>query len=258
MMNYQRAGVASNFSPTFAAVLAEANAFAALCGAALEIIHASEQDSEKEARFRAVLPDCPIRWGQGTTPSEAILATAKDCHHDLLIAGALRSEESAQPFTNGVARELLNQAPCDLLLLPHPHDEPVPLEHLVFAFDPGVACANFLQEVVRKLRPARITLVVTKTPFADAIAASRGEKPRDLEALMEESVDGLREETVEVETRIVASNTGYNLCDVVQSFDADLMVVRASKGTATLPIHMTWLRQIIPTRLLLVRDGAEG
>jgi len=94
--------------------------FCRLCGAALEIIHASEQDSEKEARFRAVLPDCPIRWGQGTTPSEAILATAKDCHHDLLIAGALRSEESAQPFTNGVARELLNQAPCDLLLLPSP------------------------------------------------------------------------------------------------------------------------------------------
>lgn len=257
MMNYQRAGVASNFSPTFAAVLAEANAFASLCGAALEIIHASEEDSEKESRFRAVLPNCPVRWGQGATPSDAILATAKICHHDLLIAGALRSEGSDQPFTNGVARALLNQATCDLLLLPHPRDEPIPLEHLVFAFDPGVACADFLRDVVRKLRPVRITVVVTKTPFADAIAASRGEEPSDLDAWLEESVDGLREETVEVETRIVASNTGYNLCDVVQGFDADLLVVRGSVGSATLPIHMTWLRQIIPTRLLVVRDGSN-
>jgi nucleotide-binding universal stress UspA family protein len=255
MMNYQKVGVASNFSPTFEAVLAEANAFATHCGAVLEIIHASGHDSEREERFRAVLPNCPVRWGEGPTAADAILATAKKFHHSLLIAGALRSEKPEHPFTNGVARELLSRAPCDLLLLPHSQKEPEPLRHLAFSFDPGTECAGFLRDVVRKFRPERITLAVTKTPFAAAIAASRGEQPRDLEAWLEESLAGLRDEPVEIETRVVTSNTGYNLCDVMHSFDADLLVVRARTGigAALLPVHMNWLRQIIPTRLLLVK-----
>ena len=50
MITYRRAGVASTFSPTFAAVLAEAGSFARHCGAELEIIHAAAFDAEKEKR----------------------------------------------------------------------------------------------------------------------------------------------------------------------------------------------------------------
>ena len=50
-MTYRRAGVASTFSPTFAAVLAEAGSFARHCGAELEIIHAAAFDAEKEKLF---------------------------------------------------------------------------------------------------------------------------------------------------------------------------------------------------------------
>jgi hypothetical protein len=48
-----------------------------------------------------------------------------------------------------------------------------------------------LGRAVEVLRPQRVTIVVTKKPFAPAIAASRGEKTRDIEAWLETLVGSL-------------------------------------------------------------------
>ena len=104
--------------------------------------------------------------------------------------------------------------------------------------------------------PRRKRIAVTKTPFAAAIAASRGEEPRDVDAWLEELGELLSGAGPEIETRIVTSNTGYPLCDVIEGLQADLLVVRAlpdEKGGA-LPLHMDWLYQVIPTRLLVAKD----
>lgn len=255
MTTYQRAGVASNFSPTFAAVLAEARSFAGYCGVPLEIIHAAAFDAEKETRFRSILPEAEIRWAAGETPAQAILSATREYRYELLIAGALQSESDDRIFTSGVARGLLRSAPCDLLLVPRPQENPVRLRRLVFAFDPGVECAEFLRRVADWLKPDHITLAVNDTPFAAAIAASRGEEPRDLDSWLEESTSGFADSPIEVEVRVVRSNTGYNLCDVVQGLEADLLVVRArddAREHGPLPVHMDWLYQVIPTRLLVV------
>lgn len=62
-MDYKRAGVASTFSPTFAAVLAEADCFAKHCGTELEVIHAAAYDEGKERRFQKALGrDATVRW----------------------------------------------------------------------------------------------------------------------------------------------------------------------------------------------------
>lgn len=253
-MNYRRAGVASTFSPTFAAVLAEARNFAAHCRAELEIIHAADYDPDKEGKFRAVIPGAEIRWTEGETPAQAILGAAASFNYELLIAGALQSENDERLFTSSVARTLLRDSRCDLLLVPRPLKEPAPPRRLVFAFDPGEDCAAFLQRVVDVLRPEHITIAVTETPFAAAIAASRGEKLQDVDAWLEESTTGFAESPVEIEHRVVRSNTGYNLCDVVQGLNADLLVVKArsDRQNGLLPRHMDWLYQVIPTRLLVV------
>jgi len=68
MTAYQHVGVASDFSPTFTAVLAEAKRFSSHCGADLEIVHAGAFDSEKEKRFLEALGQpTQIRWVQGET-----------------------------------------------------------------------------------------------------------------------------------------------------------------------------------------------
>ena len=64
-------------------------------------------------------------------------------------------------------------------------------------------------------------------------------------------------EEAEIETRIVRSNTGYPLHEVIQGLEADLLVVRAlpDKQGGALPLHMDWLYQVIPTRLLVAKDA---
>ena len=261
MTTYRRAGVASTFSPTFAAVLAEAGSFARHCGAELEIIHAAEFDAEKEKLFfKAIGRSAEIRWVNEGPPSQAIIAAAQNHDYELLIAGALQFEEADRPFTSSVARELMRDAPCDLLLVPKPLESPNVLRRVVFALEPGEDVGPFLLSSLKLLRPEHVTIAVTKTPFAAAIAASRGEKPRDVDAWLEELGELLSGADAEIETRIVTSNTGYPLCDVIEGLEADLLVVRALPDElgGTLPLHMDWLYQIIPTRLLVAKDSGKN
>jgi hypothetical protein len=261
MRAYQRAAVASTFSPTFAAVLAEAGSFARRCGAELEIIHAAPFDAKKEKLFQERIgPDAPIRWMEQGPPAKAIISAAQDYDYELLIAGALQYEDADKPFTSGVARELMREAPCDLLLVPRPLESPEVLRRVVFALEPGEDIAPFLSNCLKLLRPEHVTIAVTETPFAAAIAASRGEQPRDVDAWLEDIGTLLSGEEAEIETRIVRSNTGYPLHEVIQGLEADLLVVRAlpSKQGGALPLHVDWLYQVIPTRLLVAKESGQN
>jgi nucleotide-binding universal stress UspA family protein len=256
MTAYQRVGVASDFSPTFTAVLAEAKRFASHCGADLEIVHAAAFDPEKERRFLDALgQSAQIRWVQGETIAGAIIGAVDDFAYELLIAGTIHRETDDRPFVGDVARELLHNVPCDLLLVPRPLDEPPAPEHIVFAFEPEPEEENgeLLRRTVQVLRPRRVTIAITDTPFAPAIAASRGQRPRDLELSLEDLADSLTGHEVEIDGRVVTSITGYTLCETVQGLEADLLVVEAEPD-GVLPMHMDWLYQVIPTRLLRVRN----
>lgn len=254
-MDYKRAGVASTFSPTFTAVLAEADCFARHCGVELEVLHAAAFDEGKERRFRDALGrDITVRWVENEKPSRAIILAVNEFCHDLLIAGALQSEDADKPFTSGVARELLRHAPCDLLLVPHPVTEPKAPERVVFALDPG-ADSEFLHRAAEVLRPKHAIIAATVTPFAAAIAASRGQETENPEAWLDREAGILGASGIEVETTVVRSNTGYMFCEVVQGLEADLLIVnaRSKKSHTGLPVHLDWLYQVIPTRLLVVR-----
>lgn len=254
-MKYRRAAVASTFSPTFAAVLAEAEHFARFCKAELDIVHASNFDEEKEKRFfDAMRRRIEIRWVQAETPAQAIVDATREGGYGLLIAGALQRDDTDRHFTNGVARELLRSAPCDLLLLPHPNTEPAPVRRVVFAVEPGEDVGDFLREQVRQLRPEAVTIAATHTPFAAAIAASRGEEPSDVNKWLERLVMEVDGNGVEVDASVVTSNTGYTLCDFIEGLNADLLVVKKQAARDPLPAHMNWLYQVIPCRLLAVRD----
>jgi hypothetical protein len=255
MKKYQRLAVATAFSPTFASVLTDAQRFARHCGASLEVIHAGERTEEKETKFQEVLGGpTPIHWVQGDTPAQAI--ASKACDFDLLFAGALQREDGEKPFTSGVARELLRILEGDLLLAPS-SDGAKPLHHAVFALEPGTNDADFILEVAAKLGFSKITIAATETPFAAALAASRGETHQAVGPWSDELVEQARRHGLEADSWIVTSNTGYSLCDAIMGMNADLLIVRAATDSPSrpLPLHMDWLSQVIPLRLLLMKKA---
>lgn len=254
MKKYQRLAVATAFSPTFASVLTDARQFADHCGASLDVIHAGERTEEKERKFQEALGHpATIHWVQGETPALAIATKAND--FDLLIAGALHRDDGDKPFTSGVARDLLRTLPGDLLLAPSTNGADKPLRHAVFALEPGQDDGEFILDAAKKLGFSKITITATETPFAAALAASRGETAQNIGAWSDNLVDQARQHGLEADSWIVTSNTGYALCDAIQGMEADLLIVRATNHgpSRPLPLHMDWLSQIIPLRLLLVK-----
>lgn len=261
MPGYKRIAVASTFSPRFHAVLAEAVCYANHFGAELEILHASPRDGEKAEHFEAAMEKLGrpsrIRWGISGNPADVLIDLVKTNHYDLLIAGALARENDADhPYASGVAKALMKRCPSDLLFLPHPDEQPVTPRHVVFAFTSDRPAASFVPTTLELLKPAVVTLLGIETPFAAALAISRGEEPEDPEIWIDEMAGKAAAHCETAEGRVVSSITGYSICEVVRGMEADLFAVQAriKDGQRKLPLHLDWLNQLIPTRLLVVSE----
>ena len=78
--------------------------------------------------------DSPIHYEEGD-PAEAILAALARENIDVLVAGALEKEVVLHPFLGNVARRLVREANCSVMLFTHPEKKPKPLRRIVFVAD---------------------------------------------------------------------------------------------------------------------------
>lgn len=257
---YRQIAVASTFSPRFRAVLAEADQFARSLDASLSVIHAAAEHAEAIERFFEALDplgrsaETSILWSVAESPTQAIVSACERAHVDLLLAGALEREGDHRNFVGGVARELLSRTTCDLLLLPEPREMPPPCERVVVDVrldHPSLPFLNHACRLARQLGAREMIFAAIVTPFDLARA---GGAPLDENRLIEivdpaEGFDG------EVDVRVLRSTTGFATCDFLQEVRAGLFVAgtRAHpEGGRRLPGRLDWLRQVIPTNVLLV------
>src|SRR6516225_688876 len=137
---YKTIAVATTFSPRFKRVLAEAKRIRDRFGAKLHLIHVGKPTQETPKKFGDVLAelelpaDSPIHYEEGD-PAEAILAVLVREKIDMPIAGALEKEIVLHPFLGNVARRLVREANCSVMLFTHPQEKPRPLRRIVFIAD---------------------------------------------------------------------------------------------------------------------------
>src|SRR5437879_7688295 len=137
---YKTIAVASTFSPRFKQVLAEAKRMRERFPAELHLIYAGKRSEEAAIKFRDVLQelqlpaDSTIHYEQGD-PAEAILRTLTREKIDVIVAGALEKEVVLHPFLGNVARRLVREAPCSVMLFTKPAAKPKPLRRIVFVAD---------------------------------------------------------------------------------------------------------------------------
>ena len=250
--------VAATFSPRFDAVIAEADRIARKFGARLSVLHAGDRSDEKVAKFHDAFAglgrdEVDIYWCEGDTPAEALVDAASSEYFDLVIAGAVDHRNDIRNFTGNVVRELLQRAPCDLLLIPHPVVE-----------DPGnqtTACLmieahrprwQLARAALVSIAPASISVLAADSPFAHARDAALGHE-EDRSAI-DHLCEALEEIAADVDLRTVESNTGFTLCDIVEETAPDFLLVEAEwcDRLRYLPRHLDWLNQVIPARLFLL------
>ena len=269
---YKTIAVASTFSPRFRHVLAEAKRIRERFRADLHVIYAGKRSEEAAAKFREALEelqlpaDSTIHYEEGD-PAEAILRTLDREKIDVIVAGALEKEVVLHPFLGNVARRLVQEAPCSVMLFTKPAVKPNPLRRMVFVTD---LSSHGLQALQRTLQLAaaesceRLYVISIITTFDQARAsiradAGQGEKPQtrdEEEEALEQFVLAAGETEVPMEARCIRGNTGLVASDFVESIKADLLVVPLQKnGEASqpLPSNIAWVTDVIPCNLWLIR-----
>jgi nucleotide-binding universal stress UspA family protein len=269
---YKTIAVATTFSPRFKPVLAEAKRMRDRFSADLHLIHVGRRNGKTPKKFREVLAelelpaDSPIHYEEGD-PAEAILAALARQEIDLLIAGALEKEIVLHPFLGNVARRLVREANCSVMLFTHPEKKPKPLRRIVFIADHSQQELLALQTTLQlaETEPCeRLYVIAIVTAFDDARASIQG----DAMKAQAPEPDGAKEDTLEelvlsagtteipIETRFIRGATGLAASDFVRSVEADLLVVPLPKTGGKgqqLPSNIAWVRDVIPCNLWVIR-----
>jgi nucleotide-binding universal stress UspA family protein len=274
---YRRVAVASAFSPRFEMVLAEAKRVRERLGSELNLIYVGEKDDETTRRFTEALAaldlpgDSLIHYQQGS-PADAILQVVAANQVELIVAGALEKEVVLRPFLGNVARRLVREAPCSVILFTKPEREPKPLRRIVFFVPDYSAHAKHALQTTLQLAGQEqcenlyVIRVYTSFDAARATLRANAELPEDQPAArtLEEEEDALDEfideaqagaPAIAIEGRCIRGNTGFAASDFVQAVEADLLVVpvETSAAAGELPPHIAWVTDVIPCNLWIIR-----
>jgi nucleotide-binding universal stress UspA family protein len=269
---YKTIAVASAFSPRFLQVLFEAKRIRDRFSSDLQLIYVGERNEEIAAKFRDVLAQLSlpmesiIHYEQGD-PAGGILRVLADHKIDMIVAGALEKEVVLHPFLGNVARRLVRDATCSVMLFTKPETEPRPLRRIVFVAD----YAEYAREALKKtLQLAlaesceRLYVIRIFTTF-DELRASREEGAEnggklktldDEEAALEKFILSTGATEVPIEARCIRGNTGFAAADFVRSVEADLLVVPVQPGAnrdQVLPSNIAWITDVIPCNLWVIR-----
>jgi nucleotide-binding universal stress UspA family protein len=269
---YKTIAVATTFSPRFKHVLAEAKRIRDRFGAELHLIYVGRRNEETSRKFSDVLAelelpaDSPIHYEEGD-PAEAILAALARENIDMLVAGALEKEIVLHSFLGNVARRLVREANCSVILFTAPQKRPKPLRRIVFFADhsqQGLVALKTTLMLAEAESCERLYVIGIITAFDEARASIAGDasgnaahKPNHgEEEPLEEFVLSAGATEVLIETRFIKGATGLAASDFVRSVEADLLVVPLPKSRETvqqLPSNIAWVSDVIPCNLWIVR-----
>jgi len=268
---YKTIAVATTFSPRFKRVLAEAKRIRDRFAAELHLIHVGKPSQETPKKFREVLSelelpaDSPIHYEEGD-PAEAILAVLAREKIDMLIAGALEKEIVLHQFLGNVARRLVREASCSVMLFTRPQKNPKPLRRIVFVADHSKDDVRALKTTLALAEAEsceRLYVIEIITAFDEARAsmvadpnASPASKSKHAEDALDEFVLSAGSTEVPIETRSIRGATGLAASDFVRSVEADLLVVPLPKSRGSvqqLPSNIAWVSDVIPCNLWVIR-----
>jgi nucleotide-binding universal stress UspA family protein len=270
---YRTVAVAATFSPRFHRVLAEAGRIRERFGAELKIIYVGKKDPATSRKFtdaitKLHLPaDSAVHYEEGD-PASAILVAAGKLNAQLLVAGALEKEAVHRQFLGNVARRLVREAHCSVLLFTHPETKPEPLRHIVFMAEYSDQARRALREtfyLAEREHCERLYVIRSYTSFDKAAAARKTKTGKGSARTLEEEEVALQEfilsagETpIPIEARCIRGGTGFGASNFVQSVNANLLVVPLDikpDPKPKLPSRISWVTDVIPCNLWIIREG---
>ncbi len=127
-MIFKKIGLAITFSPNALSLLKTAKRLRDLFSSQLCLIHVGEKNSGTVELMRNLLNkagidenSCELVWKVGE-PAKVIINTCSEKGADLLISGALEKESMLKYYIGSVARKIMREAACTVLILTNPSE----------------------------------------------------------------------------------------------------------------------------------------
>jgi len=139
--------------------------------------------------------DSAVHYEDGD-PASGILAGARKLSVELLIAGALERKPIHRQFLGDVARRLVREAACSVMLFTQPELEPKPFRHIVFMAEYSDHAQRALRrtlQLAEKENCERLYVIRNYTSFDKARAARQGKSGKGVARTLEEEEMALQE-----------------------------------------------------------------
>lgn len=258
---YKKIGVAVAFSPSCEAILAEAARLQKLFEAELNLIHVGEVKPDEKSYLEELVntsgidsDNAKIIWEKGD-PADKIISIGHKENMDLLVAGALQKENLMKFYFGSIARKIIRNSKCSLLILTNPSSKPEAFKRIVIDGTEGENYADTIERGIQiaLLNQAEQVYIFKGIKLFGLSMAISGEEEteQDQEETRKDMVaqeikeinkvlQNIDTKDLRVSIKVASGKSGFALRNFTKRVKADLLVV---KGPSR---RFNFLRRIFP------------
>lgn len=276
-LGFKKIGLAIAFSPTAAAMLAEAVRLARLFSAELVLIHVGTHGEEEEKKISSLLRDVglisnyKVVWRLGK-PEKEILNACREERIDLLVAGALKKEKIMKHYIGSVGRTIMRQADCSVYMVANPSAQPKPIQQIVVNAEDSPQVVNAILtacqlakldgsswvHIVRELKLLGLALS-NEQRTEEEYNENRQGLLRDEITAVEKILATIPHEKIKINIKMLSGKSGFELCKFVERKQAQLLVVGAPPRRPSLfdrffPHDLEYVFADLPCNLLVINQ----
>lgn len=276
-MMYKKIGVAVAFSPRCEAIISEAARLQHLFDAQLILIHIGEVQPDEKLYLEELVSSSKINmdkskfiWEKGN-PATKILSIGRKEKIDLLLAGALQKENLVKFYFGSIARKLIRNSRCSILILTNPSHTPKPFERIVINGTEGEDNSETIKRGIEiaKLDKARQIHIFKGIKLFGLSMALAGEEESEQEQeetrreIVGKEIEEIERILAELDTaglkinvKVASGKPGYELRKFTKRVHADLLVVKSPSHKLNLldrlfPHYLEQVMENLPSNLLI-------
>ncbi|GJQ32517.1 MAG: hypothetical protein HBSAPP04_13560 [Ignavibacteriaceae bacterium] len=275
--SFRKAGLAVTFSPTGKMLLSEAARLQAMFGFRLYLLHVGDKDEATQQRLAHLIEEnvfpgeVEVVWLEGE-PAKAIVRKSKELGLDLLMIGALEKEKGLKNIMGSVARNIMRNCHCPILIFTKPESERFGFNNIVVSvcYDgKGEEAARVAIEIARHDHPTNFTFIkeinvpgLPSVVFDSGSTNETGSMRKELISLEKQKIKfyglelGLHED--EFQNEVLYGVEGWECLNFASESNADLLVVTMGERKLSFidrifAHDLEFLFERIPTNTLLYK-----
>lgn len=244
---FKKIGLAITFSPTGKALLYEAGRLVKLFAAEIVLIHNGEKTLEAETKLAELIESAGfnfssvnIEWVKGDI-ADTIINKAGEKKVDLLLVGALEKENIIKYYSGSVARKIMRQAGCSVLVLTSPSETPVSFKKFCVSVDYSMQSENAIKTaydlamlekaekliLIREIQAPGLAMTVQDSGSMREVELARQTWAKEEKDKMEMLIKEMNLTEIDIETHCLYGKEGYEANKFVEQINGDIFVVPA-------------------------------